>query len=140
MTQSTAIFWPVIAQVALTYVVYFLLFARRQQGVKAGRIRLSELRENAAEPEETRFYRNNLVNQFELPVLFIAGCVAIYTTGHATLPAVLLAWIFVLLRIAHAVVHLNRHHHMRARIPLFVSGYIVNGLLWLWLALNIAIV
>lgn len=138
MTQSTAIFWPVIVQVALIYVVYYMLFTRRQAAVKAGLVRLSQLRDNVTEPEGTRFLKNNLTNQYELPVLFIAGSIANYVTGHATAVAVLLAWIFVGLRIAHAIIHVGQNR-MRHRVPVFIAGYAVNGLLWLWLAVNIAL-
>jgi hypothetical protein len=138
MPQSTAIFWPVIVQVALVYVVYYLLFSRRQAAVKAGRVRLSQFRDNVTEPEETRFLKNNLTNQYELPVLFIAGCIAHYATGNAGIIAILLAWLFVATRIAHAIIHVgaNRLHH---RVPIFIAGYAINGLLWLWLAVNLAI-
>ena len=138
MGPSTAIFWPVIVQVLLIYIVYYLLFSRRQDAVKAGRVRLSQLRDNVTEPEETRFLKNNLTNQYELPVLFIAGCIANYVTGNAGLIAVLLAWIFVILRIAHAIIHVGENR-MRYRVPVFIAGYAVNGLLWLWLAVNLAI-
>ena len=36
MTSSTAIFWPVMAQVLLTYVVYVVMSSRRIGAVKAG--------------------------------------------------------------------------------------------------------
>jgi hypothetical protein len=137
MQQSTAIFWPVIVQVALVYIIYYLLFSRRQAAVKAGRVRLSQLRDNVTEPEETRFLRNNLTNQYELQVLFIIGCIACYVTGNAGAVAVLLAWLFVVLRIAHAIVHVG-DNRMRHRVPVFIAGYAVNGLLWLWLAVNLA--
>lgn len=138
MTQSTAIFWPVIVQVALIYLVYYMLFTRRQAAVKAGRARLSQLRDNVTEPEETRFLKNNLTNQYELPVLFIAGCIANYVTGNAGVIAVLLAWIFVALRIAHAIIHVGQNR-LRHRVPVFIAGYVMNGLLWFWLAVNIAL-
>lgn len=138
MQQSTAIFWPVIVQVALVYVVYYMLFTRRQAAVKAGRARLSQYRDNVAEPEDTRFLKNNLTNQYELPVLFIAGCIANYVTGHATIIAVALAWLFVALRIAHAIIHVGQNR-LRHRVPVFIAGFAVNGLLWLWLAANLAI-
>lgn len=138
MQQSTAIFWPVIVQVALIYIVYYLLFNRRKAAVKAGRVRLSQLRDNVTEPEETRFLKNNLTNQYELPVLFIAGCIANYATGNAGMIAVLLAWIFVGLRITHAIIHVGQNR-LRYRVPVFIAGYAVNGLLWLWLAVNLAI-
>jgi hypothetical protein len=138
MQYSTAIFWPVVVQVALIYVVYYLLFDRRQAAVKAGRVKLSQFRDNVTEPEETRLLRNNLTNQYELPVLFIAGCIANYATGHAGIVAVLLAWSFVVLRLAHAIIHVGENR-MRYRVPMFIAGYAVNGLLWLWLAVNLAI-
>jgi hypothetical protein len=138
MQQSTAIFWPVIVQIALIYIVYYLLFNRRKAAVKAGRVRLSQLRDNVTEPEETRFLKNNLTNQYELPVLFIAGCIANYATGNAGMIAVLLAWIFVGLRITHAIIHVGQNR-LRYRVPVFIAGYAVNGLLWLWLAVNLAI-
>lgn len=136
--QSTAIFWPVIVQVGLIYVVYYLLFTRRQASVKAGRARLSQYRDNVAEPEDTRFLKNNLTNQYELPVLFIAGCIALYVTGHATTMPVVLAWLFVVLRIAHVVIHLGKNR-LSHRIPVFMAGFAVNGLLWLWLAASLVL-
>lgn len=138
MQLSTAIFWPVIVQIGLIYSVYYLLFTRRKLAVKAGRARLSQFRDNLTEPEETRFLKNNLTNQYELPVLFIAGCIANYATGHAGIIAVMLAWLFVALRIAHAVIHVGQNR-LRYRVPVFIAGYAVNGLLWLWLAANLAI-
>ena len=138
MPQSTAIFWPVIVQVALTYVIYYLLFSRRQAAAKAGRVRLSQFRDNVTEPEETRFLKNNLTNQFELPVLFIAGCIANYATGNAGIIAVLLAWLFVATRLVHAIIHVGANR-LRHRVPVFITGYALNGLLWLWLAVNLAI-
>ncbi|MDB5554609.1 MAG: hypothetical protein JWL86_4593 [Rhizobium sp.] len=138
MPQSTAIFWPVIVQVALIYVLYYMLFTRRQAAVKAGTARLSQYRDNVAEPAETLFLRNNLTNQYELPMLFIAGCIALYATGHATIVPVILAWVFVVLRIAHAIIHVGPNR-LRHRVPVFIAGFAVNGLLWLWLAANIAL-
>ena len=138
MSSSTAIFWPVIVQVALVYLLYYMLFTRRQAAVKAGRARLSQYRDNVSEPAETLFLKNNLTNQFELPMLFIAGCVVLYATGHATVVPVILAWIFVILRIAHAVIHVGPNR-LRHRVPVFVAGFVVNGLIWLWLAANIAL-
>jgi len=138
MLQSTAIFWPVIVQVALIYLLYYMLFTRRQAAVKAGKVRLSQYRDNVTEPAETLFLRNNLTNQYELPMLFIAGCIALYATGHATVMPVILAWVFVILRIAHAVVHVG-HNRLRHRVPIFIAGFVVNGLLWFWLAANIAL-
>ena len=138
MSSSTAIFWPVIVQAVLTYAVYILLLRRRYEAVKAGKARVSQFRENKLEPEHSLTARNNLANQYELPVLFFVVCIAIHVTGHATLYPVLLAWAFVASRVVHAVVHL-RSNRIRNRMSVFIAGLAINGLLWLYLAVNIAL-
>ena len=138
MSSSTAIFWPVIVQAVLTYAVYILLLRRRYEAVKAGKARVSQFRDNTLEPEHSLTARNNLANQYELPVLFFVVCIAIHVTGHATLYPVLLAWAFVASRVVHAVVHL-RSNRIRNRMSVFIAGFAINGLLWLYLAVNIAL-
>lgn len=139
MTQSTAIFWPMIAHVLLVMVLYLLLSTRRRAAVMQGRARVSQFRENQVEPEDSLFVRNSIDNQFELPVLFHIACIALYVTGNATLLPVLLAWTFVASRYAHAFVHVTSNR-IRYRRPLFMVGFALNFTLWLWLAVNIAIV
>jgi hypothetical protein len=138
MSQSTAIFWPMIAHMALVYIVYAILSLNRVKAVKAGRAHVSQFRENVVEPEDSRFARNNLENQFELPILFHAGCLAIFVSGHATFYPVLLAWAFVATRYAHSYIHIKTNR-IRHRRPLFIAGFLINGLLWLWLAVNITL-
>ena len=138
MSSPTAIFWPVIAQAVLIYAVYILLLRRRYEAVKSGKARVSQFRENKLEPEHSLTARNNLANQYELPVLFFVACIAIHVTGHARLYPVLLAWGFVASRLIHAVVHLSANR-IRDRTSAFLAGVAINGLLWLYLAVNIAL-
>lgn len=78
---DTAIFWPMIAHVVLVVVLYALLGVRRAAAIKAGRAKTSQFRENLNEPADSLFVRNCLSNQFELPVLFHAACLALHVTG-----------------------------------------------------------
>ncbi|MBW9116037.1 MAPEG family protein [Rhizobium cauense] len=126
-------FWPMIAHVALVYILYMLLGYRRRKLVQAGKVRGSNYRENRDEPAESLVVKNCLANQFELPVLFYACCVLLYITEADNLPAVVLAWIFVALRYLHAFVHVTSNN-LRYRSPLFAAGYVVLGAMWLWLA------
>ena len=126
-------FWPMIAHVALVYILYMLLGYRRRKLVEAGKVRGSNYRENRDEPVESLVVKNCLANQFELPVLFYACCVLLYITEADNLPAVVLAWIFVALRYMHAFVHVTSNN-LRYRSPLFAAGYVVLGAMWLWLA------
>ena len=71
--NQTAIIWPMIAHVVLVYSIYVLIARRRRAAVRAGSAKPSQFRENVGEPPESQYVRNNLANQFELPVLFHSG-------------------------------------------------------------------
>ncbi len=134
--STTAIFWPLIVQFGLVAVVYVQLMLKRVDAVRAGHARSSQFRENRNEPEESLFVRNNLENQFELPTLFFPVCIALFVTGGANLYTTLLAWLFVISRVAHAWVHI-RTNRIRHRRPLFAAGFLFVGLLYLALLLNL---
>jgi hypothetical protein len=137
MTSSTAIFWPVLAQVLLTYVVYVVMSSRRIGAVKAGNAKPSDFKVPSIEPEPSATAARNLTNQFELPVLFFAACLSLFVTGGAGMAAVILAWAFVLARAAHAWIHLTTNR-IRQRRMLFVVGLTINLVQWLLLAFHIA--
>ncbi|KQV68455.1 MAPEG family protein [Rhizobium sp. Root1220] len=126
-------FWPIVAHVALVYVLYALLGYRRRRMVDAGNVRVSDYRENRNEPPQSLFVKNCIANQFELPVLFYACCILLYITEADNIVALVLAWIFVALRYAHAFIHVTSNR-IRYRSPLFAAGYIVLGAMWVWLA------
>nr|WP_295465746.1 MAPEG family protein [Mesorhizobium sp.] len=135
--NQTAIFWPMLLQVALIYAVYVLMSYRRKAAIRAGSARTSDFRENRSEPPESLFVRNNLANQFELPILFFVVCLALYDTNGSNLLTVALAWVFVISRYAHAAIHVTTNR-IRHRRPLFVVGFLALFAMWVWFALHIA--
>jgi len=135
MTQ-TAIIWPMIAHVALVFFVYVLLGMRRRQAVMSGETRISSFRENQNEPPSSLFARNNLENQFELPVLFHACCLAMFVTGAAGMWAVVVAWLFVVSRVAHTAIHVTSNR-VRFRQPAFLAGFLLLGVMWGMLAIHL---
>jgi len=137
MTSSTAIFWPVLAQVFLTYAIYMVVSARRLGAVKAGTAKVSDFKVPSIEPEPSATAARNLVNQFELPVLFYAACLSLYVTGGAGTVAIVAAWAFVLARAVHAYVHVTSNR-VRLRRRLFIASLAVNLVQWLLLAIHIA--
>lgn len=105
----TAIFWPMIALVALTGVVWVRLYVVRlgeisEKKLAPQSIRNSVLGANAFERVEAS---DNFKNLFEVPVLFYAVCLAIASTGHVTLLQLVLAWLFVASRALHSAIHLT---------------------------------
>lgn len=135
--KQTAIFWPMLAQVLLVYIVYVVLGMRRRQAVRAGEARVGQFKTRAAEPESSVTAANNTINQFELPVLFYAACLSLYMTDGASFVSVGLAWLFVATRYAHAWFHLTANC-ISLRSQAFILGWLVLGLLWLWFALHLA--
>lgn len=137
MTSPIAIFWPMIAQVLLTYAIYILVSARRIGAVRAGTAKASDFKVPFVDPEPSASASRNLVNQFELPMLFFIACISLYVTDGAGTAAVVLAWLFFMARVVHAYVHVTSNR-VGLRRRLFIAGLLVNLAQWVLLAIHIA--
>lgn len=135
--NQTSIFWPMLAQVLLTYIVYVVLGIRRRQAVVSGEARVNQFKTRSTEPGSSVTVANNIINQFELPVLFYAACLSLYVTEGTSYVSVGLAWLFVATRYAHAWIHLTTNR-VKLRSRAFILGWLVLGLLWIWFALHLA--
>jgi hypothetical protein len=131
-------FWPLLAHAVLVFILYALLSIRRSAAVKAGKAQNEQFRENRDEPTESLAVRNSLANQFELPVLFYAVSIVLFITEADNLPAVILAWIFVVSRYAHAYVHVTSND-LSYRSPLFALGFLALVGMWAWLGIWMAV-
>lgn len=132
-----AIFWPMVAHFFLVASVYVLLGWRRRLAVSSGGAKVRQFKFRTQEPEGSVTVANNLMNQFELPVLFHVVCLAMFVTNGVSFVAVLLAWVFVALRYVHAYVHVTSNN-LRVRSLTFAVGFIVLVLMWAWFALHLA--
>ena len=135
--NQTAIFWPMLAHVLLVYIVYAVMAKRRYGAVRSGQVKASQFKVRGIEPEVSATVSNNLMNQFELPVLFHALCLALYVTNGVNYLTLILLWIFVVSRYVHAWVHLTSNK-VPQRHNAFVAGVVALGLCWVWFALHIA--
>ena len=137
--NPTAIFWPMLAQVALVYFIYYLMSKRRIEAVKGGQVRVDQFRDNQIqnEPAASLFVRNNLANQYELPVLFYACVLSLYVTGGVNVVTLVLAWLFVATRYAHAFIHVTSNRVRRRRM-LFIMGFLILGVMWIAFAIHLA--
>jgi len=133
--KSTAIFWPVIAQVALTLVVYYVMSKRRIAAVKAGQARARDFAV-PSDPELSATAARNVSNQFELPVLFYVACLAFYQIAAVDPVALILAWAFVASRAVHAWVHMTSNA-VPLRRRMFMIGFLAVALMWIWFAVRI---
>ena len=107
--HQTAIFGPFFATMLLTMLVWIYMYARRipfilGSGVTPGELaapgRLAQI-----SPPEVSNPSDNLKNLFEIPVLFYALALYLFVTQQVDALYVGAAWIFVVFRVLHSVVH-----------------------------------
>ncbi len=121
---------PLFVHVMLTLVVAYMLAGHRMRAALRGEVPERAALREPTWPTHVRQVENNYLNQFELPVLFYVLTILAIITRHADLLFVLLAWVFVVLRILHAYVHLTSNV-LRVRGMLFVAGAVVLTIMWL---------
>ncbi|TJV75310.1 MAG: hypothetical protein E5X23_29050 [Mesorhizobium sp.] len=134
--NQTAIFWPMLAQVLLVYIVYLVMLKRRYLAVKSGEAKISQYKVRSTEPASSVTVTNNLINQFELPVLFHVLCLALFVTNGVNYLTLTLMWLFVVTRYVHAWVHLTRNYLLHRSRAFFLGAGILL-VAWIWFALHL---
>ncbi|RWB53534.1 MAPEG family protein [Mesorhizobium sp.] len=135
--NQTAIFWPMLAHVLLVYIVYLVMLKRRYLAVKSGEAKISQYKVRSTEPTSSVTVANNLINQFELPVLFHVLCLALFVTNGVNYLTLVLMWLFVVTRYVHAWVHLTRNYVLHRSRAFFLGAGILL-VAWIWFALHLA--
>jgi hypothetical protein len=122
---------PLFVLVLMTFVIGTLLAAARTPPLLSGEIRPEDV--SLRQPNWPTYalqFGYSFQNQFELPVLFYVLTILALITKHADVLFVVMAWIFVLTRLAHAFVHCTGND-LRARGSLFGIGALILALMWL---------
>ena len=78
---------------------------------------------------------NCFKNQFELPLLFYALIALALPLRHADLVIVLLSWVFVVTRFAHAGIFVTSNN-VQQRSLVWFAGVLVLLVMWLYFALK----
>lgn len=128
---------PLFVQVALTLGLMIVMATRRAAAFRANAVREADiaLREPNWPPRALQAaYAYS--NQFELPVLFYVLTILVVITKQGDLAFVLLAWVFVVLRLLQAWVHVT-HNRVRYRGLYFAAGAIVLTVMWIVFMLRI---
>lgn len=134
--SNTAIFWPVLLQAAVTFVVYFLMAKVRFGLVKGGKAKTSEFRTYENEPTESRKWSRALANQFETPVLFYALCIMAFVTNNADGLMLGLAWGYSLAKTAHVYLHVTGNR-IKYRQPMFALALLILMVQFIWFAIKL---
>jgi hypothetical protein len=106
---QTAIFGPFFATMLLTLLVWVYMYVRRIGFIAKNEISPRDLAVPGAlaqiSPAAVSNPSDNLKNLFEVPVLFYALAVYLFVTGQVDATYVTAAWVFVVFRALHSVVH-----------------------------------
>jgi hypothetical protein len=132
--HASTVLAPVFVQVLLTFALLTWMGYLRIAAVRSGIVHPRDVA--LGQPNWPPFIlqvSNAYRNQLELPVLFYAAIALALVTATASTAFVVLAWIFVVLRLAHALIHVTTNR-MSRRFFLFLAGALVLLLMWLQLA------
>ncbi|WP_333793850.1 MAPEG family protein [Hyphomicrobium sp.] len=135
--NQTAILYPVFVQVALTFFLQGWMRQARRGAIKRGEVAFADIALRQSNwPPEVQKIANAFHNQLETPPLFYALVAFLMITGQVNLVFVVLAWVYVAARLAHAYVHLtiNRQPY---RSNIFIAGSITLLIMWLLFAIRI---
>lgn len=120
--NQNLIFYPLLVQLLLTLAMYIWLGVAKSKAAKAGQVDEARRALHAdAWPVHVQQINNNIANQFEAPVLFYALVGMLWATHQVNPLTLLIAWAFVISRIAHAYVHTGSNYVPRRR-AIFMLG------------------
>ncbi len=106
--ENAALIYPMFAMVVLTCIVLTALFRARIRFVASGQVNGSYFKtyRGGEEPDASVQLSRHFANIFEAPTLFYVACLAAIVVNQSAWPMHMLAWTYVLLRVAHAHVHI----------------------------------
>lgn len=132
MAASVAIFYPLLLLVALTAVVWVRMYITRLTEIRRLRLPLQDYAD-AAQAEKALSAvaapSDNFSNLFEIPVLFYVLVVLVYVTGSSDGLYLAGAWLVVLLRVVHSLIHLTSNR-VKYRFFAYFIGTVLMWLMW----------
>lgn len=107
--NQESVFVPFFALMLLTILVWIYMYYLRISYFKREKVdpqSLATMREviNVI-PAKVNTPSENLINLFELPVLFYAVCIYLYVTQQVDNTYLVLAYCFLIFRVVHSVIH-----------------------------------
>ncbi len=131
--------YPMAAMVLMTSMVLFATFRRRVRAVRAGEADAGYYKtyQEGTEPRDVAQFSRHFVNMFEAPTLFYAACIVAMLIGESGLAIVVLAWSYVALRAAHALVHTGSNK-LLPRMRVYMVSWVVLLAMWTLLVVAVA--
>jgi hypothetical protein len=128
---------PVFVLIGLTFVLLLWMAGARRGALVGGETRIRDIALGQQNwPTRATQIGNCFKNQFELPLLFYTLIALALPLRHADLFIVLMSWVFVVTRFAHAGIFVTSNDLGRRSMAWF-AGVLVLFAMWIYFALKI---
>jgi hypothetical protein len=128
---------PVFVLVGLTFALLLGMAGARRQALVSKETKIRDIALGQPNwPTRATQIGNCYRNQFELPVLFYVLIALALPLRHADFVIVLLSWVFVVTRFAHAGIFVTSNDLNRRSLAWF-AGVLVLLVMWVYFALKI---
>jgi hypothetical protein len=128
---------PVFVLIGLTFALLLGMASMRTRALTSREISLKDIALGQPNwPERATQIGNCFSNQFEVPVLFYALIALALPLRHADLFIVLMSWVFVVTRFAHAGIFVTSNDVQKRSLAWF-AGVLVLFAMWIYFALKI---
>jgi len=128
---------PLFVQIGLTFALLLGMATARTRALSSRETKLKDIALGQPNwPERATQVGNCFRNQFEVPVLFYVLIALALPLRHADFVIVLLSWVFVVTRFAHAGIFVTSND-VRSRSLAWFAGVLVVFAMWIYFALKI---
>jgi hypothetical protein len=128
---------PVFVLVGLTFALLLSMAGARRRALVSGGTKIRDIALGQQNwPVQATQIGNCYRNQFELPLLFYALIALALPLRHADLFIVLMSWVFVVTRFAHAGIFVTSND-LRQRSLAWFAGALVLFAMWVYFVLRI---
>lgn len=133
-----AILKPFVAQVFLTILVWIWMYITRISSMMRNRVKTQELATDSgfAKIKDAENPSDNLINLFEIPILFYLLIVVLIQTEQVDDGYLMGAWVFVICRTIHSIVHCSFNHVM-TRFLFYLIASLTLFAMWIRFGLKL---
>jgi hypothetical protein len=134
--QQEIIFIPMLLLVLLKLQVWCYMYYTRISFLITNKIPVQSIansRESQKILKDVSGPADNLINLFEMPVLFYVGVITTYVTGLADTSFLVLASSYVFLRYVHSFIHAT-YNQVHQRFIIYIVSTLVLWVYWIMLA------
>jgi hypothetical protein len=133
--KQTAIFWPTLALILVTFLVLVQVPIRRFRAAFAGRVTAADFKygESGSVPADVALPNRMFMNLVEVPVLFYVVCLIYFVTAQVDANTMVMAWLYFALRMVHCFVYMT-YNNVVHRFAVFATSNVVVVCMVMYLA------